>query len=139
MRDGTATIYATHDASEALAVAERVLVLRGGRVVQVGSPIEIYEQPVDRWAAEMTGPASVLETDVVATSPGRARLSLGGVERAVDCSGADTGVPLIRPEWAEKPLDEQLLAEVQGILRPIHNWFYIEGLPENNDEPWSEG
>ena len=60
LRDATATIYATHDASEALAIADRVLVLRDGRAVQVGSPIEIYEQPVDRWAAEMTGPASGL-------------------------------------------------------------------------------
>ncbi len=38
-------------------------------------------------------------------------------------------------EWIETPLDEQLLEEVQQILKPIHNWFYIEGRPENNDEP----
>ncbi len=36
-------------------------------------------------------------------------------------------------EWAELPLDETLLSEVQEILAPIHNWFYIEGRPENND------
>jgi aryl-alcohol dehydrogenase-like predicted oxidoreductase len=35
--------------------------------------------------------------------------------------------------WSEQPLDETLLAEVQAILRPIHNWFYLEGRPENND------
>jgi aryl-alcohol dehydrogenase-like predicted oxidoreductase len=38
-------------------------------------------------------------------------------------------------QWAELPLDQQLLAEVLDILRPIHNWFYIEGRPENNDPP----
>ncbi|MHC4880501.1 MAG: aldo/keto reductase, partial [Planctomycetota bacterium] len=38
-------------------------------------------------------------------------------------------------DWAEQPLDETLLAEVLEILQPIHNWFYIEGRPENNDEP----
>lgn len=38
-------------------------------------------------------------------------------------------------EWAAQPIDEQLLSEVQEILKPIHNWFYIEGLPENNDTP----
>jgi aryl-alcohol dehydrogenase-like predicted oxidoreductase len=38
-------------------------------------------------------------------------------------------------EWIERPLDETLLAEVLEILKPIHNWFYIEGRPENNDEP----
>ncbi|MCA9088695.1 MAG: aldo/keto reductase [Planctomycetaceae bacterium] len=36
-------------------------------------------------------------------------------------------------EWAKLPLDTQLLADVQQILEPIHNWFYIEGRPENND------
>lgn len=38
-------------------------------------------------------------------------------------------------EWAAEPLDEQLAAEVREILKPIHNWFYIEGRPENNDSP----
>ena len=37
-------------------------------------------------------------------------------------------------EWAKLPLDEQLLQEVQAILQPIHNWFYVEGRPENNDQ-----
>jgi aryl-alcohol dehydrogenase-like predicted oxidoreductase len=36
-------------------------------------------------------------------------------------------------DWAARPIDQQLLAEVQAILRPIHNWFYVEGRPENND------
>jgi len=37
--------------------------------------------------------------------------------------------------WAAEPVDDQLLKEVLEILRPIHNWFYVEGRPENNDEP----
>lgn len=36
-------------------------------------------------------------------------------------------------EWADAPIDQSLLEEVLAILRPIHNWFYIEGRPENND------
>jgi aryl-alcohol dehydrogenase-like predicted oxidoreductase len=35
--------------------------------------------------------------------------------------------------WAGLPIDQKLLSEVQEILRPIHNWFYIEGRAENND------
>ncbi len=38
-------------------------------------------------------------------------------------------------DWSEEPMDEILLGEVLEILKPIHNWFYIEGRPENNDEP----
>ena len=36
-------------------------------------------------------------------------------------------------QWIDEPLDDRLLAEVQQILAPIHNWFYQEGRPENND------
>lgn len=36
-------------------------------------------------------------------------------------------------EWMDEPMDETLVAEVKEILRPIHNWVYIEGRPENND------
>jgi aryl-alcohol dehydrogenase-like predicted oxidoreductase len=35
--------------------------------------------------------------------------------------------------WIESPIDESLMAEVREILRPIHNWYYVEGRPENND------
>jgi len=38
-------------------------------------------------------------------------------------------------EWASQPIDQNLLVEVQKILQPIHNWFYTEGRPENNDKP----
>ena len=37
--------------------------------------------------------------------------------------------------WAAQPIDEELLAETLDILQPIHNWFYIEGRPDNNDPP----
>ena len=36
-------------------------------------------------------------------------------------------------DWIEEPLDEKLVVEVKEILKPIHNWFYAEGLPENGD------
>ncbi|WZO98628.1 aldo/keto reductase [Isosphaeraceae bacterium EP7] len=36
-------------------------------------------------------------------------------------------------EWAEQPPDPTLLSEVRAILKPIHNWTYVEGRPENND------
>lgn len=37
--------------------------------------------------------------------------------------------------WVGEPVDEQLMSEVLAILKPIHNWFYVEGRPENNDPP----
>jgi L-galactose dehydrogenase len=48
---------------------------------------------------------------------------------------ADAGRVSQWAEWVAKPLDQALLNEVLEILKPIHNWFYIEGRPENSDAP----
>ncbi len=40
--------------------------------------------------------------------------------------------------WADTPIDPKLLGDVLNILKPIHNWFYVEGRPENNDQPNAE-
>lgn len=39
-------------------------------------------------------------------------------------------------QWIQEPLDYDLVRQVQSILKPIHNWYYIEGRPENNDLEW---
>lgn len=57
---GAAAIYATHDAAEALGLADRVALLVAGRIVQVGSPQQLYAEPVSESAARLTGPASFL-------------------------------------------------------------------------------
>ncbi|RZU31798.1 ABC transporter ATP-binding protein [Blastococcus saxobsidens] len=86
---GAAGIYATHDAEEALGLADRVALLRDGRLVQVGTPQQVYEEPVDLFAARLTGPASVIDAPDGAgrllVRPGWARLGgpLEGRLRAV--------------------------------------------------------
>jgi ABC-type Fe3+/spermidine/putrescine transport system ATPase subunit len=98
---GAAAVYATHDAGEALAVADRVVLLRDGRAVQVGTPEEVYARPVDLWAARLTGPASLLGTPVRSTSDGMVRLRVGDREVTVPGGAAATQSerPLVRPDW----------------------------------------
>jgi L-galactose dehydrogenase len=63
------------------------------------------------------------------------QFSLRNPDMATCIAGsADPGRVAQWAEWAGKPIDEGLLSEVLAILKPIHNWFYIEGRPENNDE-----
>ena len=64
LASGAAAIYSTHDSGEALAVADRVAILRRGALVQVGSPRDVYEQPVDLDTARLTGPASVVAAEI---------------------------------------------------------------------------
>ena len=121
-RSGTAALMATHDVSEALAFADRVVLLREGQLVQVGTPIEVYEQPIDLWAARLTGPASVLDVALVeASSADRmARIRIGDLLIPVKGIVAD-GTPagdvrvLVRPDWAA------LGGELTGTVAQI--WF----------------
>jgi ABC-type Fe3+/spermidine/putrescine transport system ATPase subunit len=52
---GMTTLVVTHDQLEAIGLADRIAVMRGGRIVQIGTPREIYEQPANRFVAEFIG------------------------------------------------------------------------------------
>jgi ABC-type Fe3+/spermidine/putrescine transport system ATPase subunit len=94
---GAAALYATHDADEALAVADRVALIRDGKLVQMGTPAEAYERPVDRWAAELTGPVSVIEIEV------RSGIAVVGTEASTlaEPYPADGHYSVaVRPDWA---------------------------------------
>jgi len=61
---GITTIYVTHDQSEALTMSDRIAVMDQGRVLQIGTPIEIYEQPASRFIAEFIGESNLLDGTV---------------------------------------------------------------------------
>ena len=99
---GAAAVYATHDSGEALAIADRIALLRDGTIVQVGGPEEVYARPVDLWAARLTGPASILRVDVARVGPRDVVIRCDG--RAVKARGV-VAAPgwtsvLVRPDWA---------------------------------------
>jgi putative spermidine/putrescine transport system ATP-binding protein len=95
---GITTLYVTHDQEEALSVSDRVAVMRGGRIEQIGVPAEIYGAPATRFVAEFIGTMNRLESTVAA--PGT--VEVGGVRLPVDAvSGRAVGDPvllLVRPE-----------------------------------------
>jgi ABC-type Fe3+/spermidine/putrescine transport system ATPase subunit len=63
-RLGIATVFVTHDQGEALAMSDRVAVMRAGLVEQIGPPAEIYRRPRTRFVAEFIGSITVLEGEV---------------------------------------------------------------------------
>jgi multiple sugar transport system ATP-binding protein len=82
---GVTTVYVTHDQIEALAMGDRAAVMRDGRIVQCGSPIELYEHPVDLFVAQFIGspPMNVVEARVEA-GDGRAALRVGAHRLELD-------------------------------------------------------
>ncbi|MDO4240557.1 ABC transporter ATP-binding protein [Micrococcus sp.] len=90
--DGATAVLVTHDQAEALSVADRVAVMEGGRLRQVGTPEEVYARPADAWVARFVGEADLLP--VLTTTPdGRVRTAAG----AVAGIGAGTRA-VVRPE-----------------------------------------
>ena len=67
-RVGITFVFVTHDQEEALTMADRIAVMDGGRVLQVGKPAEIYEHPADRFVANFIGETNFLEGTFVGRS-----------------------------------------------------------------------
>jgi multiple sugar transport system ATP-binding protein len=78
---GITTIYVTHDQSEALSISDRVAIMGGGRVHQVGTPREIYSSPADEFTATFIGspPLNVVEVTVEGGVSAPVALPVGGL------------------------------------------------------------
>jgi putative spermidine/putrescine transport system ATP-binding protein len=65
---GVTLVFVTHDQEEALAMSDRIAVMNGGRVEQVGTPIEIYDQPETRFVADFIGDTNIFRGERVANA-----------------------------------------------------------------------
>jgi spermidine/putrescine ABC transporter ATP-binding subunit len=72
---GITTILVTHDIHEAFALSDRIAVLSAGRIEQLGTPLEIYQQPRTRFVAEFAGQSNHFEGKVIAVERGRTRVA----------------------------------------------------------------
>jgi putative spermidine/putrescine transport system ATP-binding protein len=100
-RTGVTTLLVTHDHEEALAMADHVGVMAAGRLLQVGTPREVYDRPVCPYVARLLGDANLLAVE----RAGPEGLLLAGGLRIGPLAGAGPGdVVLVRPEQVEVSL-----------------------------------
>ncbi len=76
---GLTTVYVTHDQEEALSLADRLVVLRDGRVQQIGTPEELHNNPANWHVADFMGYRNLLDFDVMSASGGQAQVSGHGL------------------------------------------------------------
>ena len=94
---GITFIYVTHDQEEALTMSDRIGVMDAGKLLQIGTPEEIYEHPVNRFVAEFIGETNFVDGTV--TDDGRIRIGEGELVYARCNAPAGTNVTLtLRPE-----------------------------------------
>ena len=101
------TIYVTHDQSEALALSHEIAVMNEGRIVQVGSPRDIYERPRNKFVADFVGNTNFIDGKMLSATAGngRCRVATALGELDVQCFETlpqDTRVVVsVRPEDVE--------------------------------------
>ena len=99
---GITFVYVTHDQEEALALSDRIAVMNGGRVEQLGSPEELYDRPATRFVADFIGTTNLLAGTLESVSTTGAVVRLEGGERCLSGparAGVGAAVELvIRPE-----------------------------------------
>jgi len=103
------TLYVTHDQVEALSMSDRIAVMNNGKIVQEGTPRELYLTPKDRFVADFLGKSNFLEAKVLEISAGAKRGKVQTIAGALDCM-------ITR---AVKPGDSVLLGFRPAALRLI--------------------
>jgi spermidine/putrescine transport system ATP-binding protein len=101
-RLGITFMYVTHDQEEALTMSDRIALMRNGRIEQLSTPREMYEQPASRYVADFIGETNLLRGVVTRTGAGKVelRLSAGLVEAVAgrDWKAGDEAWLAVRPE-----------------------------------------
>jgi len=138
---GLTTLYVTHDQKEALSIADRIAIMRSGKVVQVGTPAELYTQPATAFVAEFLGQANliagrIIERSVIERAPSgsgssqRLRVDtplgvLSAFTRAPLPAGTERVTLSIRPEQVKVAAGggSGELPENQVDARLVESWF----------------
>ncbi len=107
---GVTTIYVTHDQEEAMSISDRIAIMNQGRVMQIGTPQEIYKHPKNEFVARFIGQGTFLHGEVVGEDAGRLRVEIPSIGKEISAvpshpenppSVGDRVLVMIRPESFE--------------------------------------
>ena len=130
---GTTFVIVTHDQEEAMILADRLAVMERGRIVQVGTPAEIYEQPSSRYVADFVGDVNLLEGRLTATGAGESLVhGNGGVQlriaQPVDAAPGALVWVALRPEKVRIGLERPTEARENALAGTVVDVGYLGNL-----------
>jgi spermidine/putrescine transport system ATP-binding protein len=122
---GITFVFVTHDQEEALTMSDRIAVMSGGKILQIGTPTEIYEQPTSRFVADFIGETNFLQARCLEVIGGQARYRLASGDEidgvAIPGLGGGSEVTLaVRPERIDL-----LRQDNQGLPAIMRSLLYI--------------
>lgn len=127
-RLGLTVVYVTHDQSEALAISDRVVIMKQGCIVQSGVPQELYQRPRDAFVAAFMGECNILEAELLDIDGAKVRIALGNLELRVPATGQAAPGKVrvsVRPEGVRVCEDAE-----QGLAATVKNVTYLGGASE---------
>jgi spermidine/putrescine ABC transporter ATP-binding subunit len=147
---GITFVIVTHDQREALSVADRIAVMRDGRILQLGTPTDVYEAPRSRFVAEFIGTMNLFEATALSFEKGRLTAFVNGLgSLEVPCAadpGTDIGLA-VRPEKLQildAPPDEDHLGVEATVERTAYHGnesrIFLrtdQGIPLEIDVRWN--
>ncbi len=124
---GVTAITVTHDQEEAFALADRVILLYDGRVVQNGTPAAVYDTPANDWVARFLGLRNLLSARVVSQSPPRVETALGVLRLSKHDTFPNTGAEgtlLIHPWGIRRANGSDGALRATVTRRTFHGAYY---------------
>ena len=128
---GLTFVIVTHDQEEAMTVADRIAVMDQGRIIQVATPAEIYEQPNSRYVADFIGDVNLIEGRVVSTFDRTIRMECPGtgaiveVDQATEAEKGDPAWLAIRPEKVAISHDPPEEGSVNAVSGEVWDIAYL--------------
>jgi spermidine/putrescine transport system ATP-binding protein len=118
---GVTFVYVTHDQEEALTMSDRIAVMSAGRIEQIGSPQQVYEEPLTSYVADFLGVSNLMQARAEGRTEGGCRLRIGDFElvgsRGETTARGDVRV-VIRPERVRVgPHEENGRNRIPGMVR----------------------
>jgi multiple sugar transport system ATP-binding protein len=118
---GSTMIYVTHDQVEAMTLASRIVVMQGGEIQQIGTPLEVYERPANRFVAGFLGAPAMAFVDGALDAQGRFSADGFSLVPAVEARpAAQPAVLGVRPEHVEIRAGGDMTGEVT-LVEPMGN------------------
>jgi ABC-type Fe3+/spermidine/putrescine transport system ATPase subunit len=118
---GITTVFVTHDQAEALTMSDRIVILSKGRIMQIGRPTDVYENPSNKFVADFIGDANFFDGTVVASDTREVAIALGPLTLYAPLTG---DVPRIGASASFSVRPERLRIQPRGVDRETKRNVY---------------